>query len=137
MRFQNQFSVSKPIYKYQQSLKFNLSFSISTSVSKCQVQNTVFKSESQFQLLMTVMFINRRTVQSMRKKKNLFTQFPGTNNGMARQSKPGIGIHGPDKIQDHNSSSTNTQGRGKKKQNKKKPSLGKPKPKTIISNSFK
>ncbi len=42
-----------------------------------------------------------------------FTRFPGTNNGMARQSKPGIGIHG--KIQDHNSSSSNTQGREKNK----------------------
>ncbi len=48
----------------------------------------------------------------------IFTQFPGTNNGMARQSKPGIGIHGQDKFQDHNSSSSNTQGREKK--NKKK-----------------
>ncbi len=45
------------------------------------------------------------------------------NNGMARQSKPGIGIH--DKIQDHNSSSSNTQGREKKTNNKKqKPGQG-------------
>ncbi len=51
-------------------------------------------------------------------KKNIFTRFPGTNNGMAHQSKPGIGIHGSDKIQDHNSSSSNTQGREKKQNNK-------------------
>ncbi len=57
---------------------------------------------------------------------------------MARQSKPGIGIHGPDKIQDHSNSSSNTHGREEKKQTnkKKQPRPCKNKAKTIISNSF-